>query len=90
MCSYCVVYGFLTEMCYDHLSVLLYNNNVWCLEDIFFWGHFSLQLCSDLGSLGTLIYVGRPGRAHPFVQLQWKPHDAGRQGTLVYIVTMET
>ena len=30
------------------------------------------------------------GKAHPFRQLLWKPRATERQGTLIYVVTLET
>ena len=32
----------------------------------------------------------KAGKVHPFMLLPWKPCDMGRQGTLIYIVTMKT
>jgi hypothetical protein len=32
--------------------------------------------------------VTQAGKAHPFMWLLWKPHDLGRQGTLIYVVTI--
>jgi len=60
MCSYYAVFGFLTEMCYDLLSVLCITVMYGAMRT-FFWVHLkwtSLQLRRDMGRLGTLIYVG--------------------------------
>ena len=65
MCSYYAVFGFLTETCFDHLCALCTTVVYGALRTFFFfWVCFkwtSLQLHSDLGRLGTLIYVGTMG-----------------------------
>jgi hypothetical protein len=71
MCSYYAVFGFLIEMCFDHLYVLCITVVFGSVRTYFFWVRFkwtSLQLRSDLERLGTLIYLGtmetwRPGQA---------------------------
>jgi hypothetical protein len=45
--------------------------------------HTSIRRYS--GNLAT-----RAGKAHPFTLLPWKPLGASRQGTFIYVVTVET